>query len=222
MEHATPALGCSVNEISTPFLCLDLDLFESNIQSMVNSCRQYGVQWRPHSKCHKSPVIARKLLDAGAHGITCATIREAEVMADAGIHDLLIANLIAGPAKIRRLAALAARTDIIVCADNADQALAISAIMAQEGATVRVLVELEVGMNRVGILPDEKAIDLARQIDQLPGLELAGLMAYEGHLLTINLRLRRHWDMSPHSKTDSSARDSPARLFPVVALGPTL
>jgi D-serine deaminase-like pyridoxal phosphate-dependent protein len=185
MNHVPPLIGCSVNEISTPFLSLDLDLFESNIQAMVATCRQHGIQWRPHSKCHKSPVIAQKLLDAGADGITCATIREAEVMANAGIRDLLIANLIAGPAKIQRLAALATQSDVIVCVDHVDQAVALSTVMDQNNVTIRVLVELEIGMNRVGILPDDEAVDLARQIEQLPGLQLAGLMAYEGHLLTI-------------------------------------
>jgi len=185
MKPHTPPIGCSINEISTPFLSLDLDLFKANIQAMVATCQQHNVAWRPHSKCHKSPVIAQKLLDAGALGITCATVREAEVMADAGIRDLLIANLIAGPAKVKRLATVAANADLIICIDHIDQATAISEVMTQRGVTVRVLVELEIGMNRVGILPDDNALDLARQIDQLPGLELAGLMAYEGHLLTI-------------------------------------
>lgn len=185
MNHTKPRLGCSVSEISTPFLCLDLDLFESNIQTMVAECRRHNVGWRPHSKCHKSPIIAQKLLDAGALGITCATVREAEVMANAGIRDLLIANLIAGPAKTERLAALASQSDLIVCVDHLDQANAISKAVVQNNVVVRVLVELEVGMNRVGILPDAGALELAGQIDALPGLELAGLMAYEGHLLTI-------------------------------------
>lgn len=181
----TPAIGCSGSEISTPWLRLDLDLFETNVAAMVSVCRQHNVQWRPHSKCHKSPQIARWLLDAGASGITCATLREAEVMASAGITDLLIANMIAGPAKVARLVNLVRHADVIVCVDHIDQATAISAAMTAAGRTVRVLIELEIGMNRVGIEPDDAAVQLAQQVHDLEGLQLAGLMAYEGHLLTI-------------------------------------
>lgn len=185
MNSPTPPLGCSKTDISTPWLCLDLDHFESNMKAMAATCRQHGVNWRPHSKCHKSPVIAQWLQDAGASGITCATVREAEIMAEAGIRDLLIANMIAGPAKIVRLVAVAQVADVIVCVDHIDQATAISAAMDAAGASVRVLIELEVGMNRVGIAADDSAVELARQVHNLPGLQLAGVMAYEGHLLTV-------------------------------------
>jgi len=150
-------------------------------------------------------VIAQRLLDAGASGITCATLREAEVMADAGIENLLIANLIAGPAKIARLVRLATRTDLIVCVDHPDQVKALSEAITKEAATIRILVELEIGMNRVGIAADHRAIDLARLIHDSPGLELAGLMAYEGHLLTID----------DHSQKQA---DIYAALSPVIAL----
>ena len=185
MNDYSPPLGGTKSDISTPYLCLDLDRFEFNVKSMVAICREHNVQWRPHSKCHKSPVIAQWLLDAGASGITCATLREAEVMASAGITDLLIANLIAGPAKVIRLVNLAPHADVIVCVDHIDQATAISLAMDTAGTSVRVLIELEVGMNRVGISSDDAAIQLAQQVNELPGLTLAGLMAYEGHLLTI-------------------------------------
>ncbi len=185
MNDRLPAIGCTPSDICTPFLLLDLDRFEANIRTMAAACADRGVQWRPHSKCHKSPVIARRLLNAGASGITCATLREAEIMADAGIRNLLIANMIAGPAKVARLIPLAARSDLIVCVDHPDQARPLSAALAAAGASVRVLVEIEIGMNRVGIVPDENAVRLARLVHDLPGLELAGLMAYEGHLLTV-------------------------------------
>lgn len=185
MNDHSPPLGGTKSNISTPYLCLDLDRFESNVKSMVAICCEHNVQWRPHSKCHKSPVVAQWLLDAGASGITCATIREAEVMASAGITDLLIANLIAGSAKVTRLVNLAPQADVIVCVDHIDQAMAISLAMDNAGTSVRVLIELEVGMNRVGISCDDAAIQLAQQVNELPGLTLSGLMAYEGHLLTI-------------------------------------
>ena len=185
MNDYSPPLGSTKSDISTPYLCLDLDRFESNVKSMVAICREHNMQWRPHSKCHKSPVIAQWLLDAGASGMTCATLREAEVMASAGISNLLIANLVAGPAKVNRLVNLAPHADVIICVDDIDQVTAISLAMDAAGTSVRVLIELEVGMNRVGISCDDAAIQLARQVNELPGLTLAGLMAYEGHLLTI-------------------------------------
>ncbi|MCH2201648.1 MAG: DSD1 family PLP-dependent enzyme [Fuerstiella sp.] len=185
MNDHLPPLGCSKTEISTPYLCLDLDHFEANVQSMVAVCRESGIQWRPHAKCHKSPVIAEWLLNAGAGGITCATVREAEVMADAGVSDILIANMIAGSAKVQRLVQVAQQADILICLDNIDQATAISQAMSEAGASVRVLIELEIGLNRVGIAAGPSAIKLGSQVNELPGLQLTGLMAYEGHLLTI-------------------------------------
>jgi D-serine deaminase-like pyridoxal phosphate-dependent protein len=152
---------------------------------MVAACREYDVQWRPHAKCHKSPIIGRWLVDAGACGLTCATLREAEIMAAAGISDLLIANLIAGSAKIARLVELAARADLIICVDHSTHVETISAAMAEAHRTVRVLIELEIGMHRVGVNSPNEILRLARLAHAAPGLELAGVMAYEGHLLTI-------------------------------------
>ena len=85
MTRSTPPLGCSKAELSTPALCLDLDRFEANVEKMVLACRSHHLQWRPHAKCHKSPVIGNWLVTAGACGLTCATIREAEIMAEAGL-----------------------------------------------------------------------------------------------------------------------------------------
>ena len=186
MNANTPQIGCTVEDISTPYLCLDLDKFDSNVRSMVATCRKNNVEWRPHSKCHKSPVIAQWLLDAGAAGITCATVREAEVMAGAGISDILIANMVAGKAKVARLVQVAQQADLLICMDHINQATAISQAMNEARASVRVLIELEIGLNRVGVAPNESAIRLAGRVNDLPGLELAGLMAYEGHLLTIH------------------------------------
>ena len=91
-----PALQSAPHDIDTPALCVDLDRMEANIGHMVACCRQHKIDWRPHSKCHKSPAIAQKLVAAGAIGVTCAKVGEAEVMAAAGVTDLLIANQIVG------------------------------------------------------------------------------------------------------------------------------
>ena len=179
----SPRIGCTIDELDTPALCLDLNVLESNIRSIAESCRSHGVAWRPHSKGHKVPAIAKLQLEAGALGITCAKLGEAEVMAAAGIRDLLIANLIVGPLKLRRLAELCRHADPIVCVDHFDQIGPLSAAMAEAGVEVRALVEIDVGLGRVGVLPGEPALELARRIHQAPGIVLAGVMGYEGHLL---------------------------------------
>ena len=181
----SPKIGAEKGEIPTPALCLDLDRFDSNVQTMIEMCRAHNVQWRPHAKCHKSPVIGQRLVDAGACGLTCATVREANTMAEAGISDILIANMIAGPVKVAQLVDVAGKADVMICMDHPDQADAISAAMVSAKRSVRVLIEIEIGMNRVGISHDDRAIQLANHVDGLPGLKLAGIMAYEGHLLTI-------------------------------------
>lgn len=184
MNAPTPPIGCSKHDLDTPALCLDLDVMEANIQTMVETCRTHNVAWRPHAKCHKSPDIAQRLVQAGAIGVTCATVREAELMAAAGITDLLIANMVAGRKKIERLVALSATADVIVCVDNLAQVTAISEAMKAAQRSVRVLIEMEIGMQRVGV-PAADAVPLALDIDQLPAIQFAGVMAYEGHLLTI-------------------------------------
>lgn len=180
-----PQIGTRKDEIDTPVLCVDLDVFEANIRYMAATCRDRGVAWRPHSKCHKSSQIAQKLLAAGAIGVTCAKLGEAEVMALGGVTDVLIANMLAGRQKIARLVALTQVANPIVCIDHLDQATGMSAALANAGQTVRALVDVDLGMNRTGVPAGRAALALARAIDQLPGLQLRGIMGYEGHLLQV-------------------------------------
>lgn len=182
---AQPPLGSTVDDLDTPALCLDLDLMEANIRAVAETCRRHGVAWRPHSKGHKVPAIARLQLAAGAIGVTCAKLGEAEVMAAGGVRDILIANMVVGPHKIRRLVELRRRADPIVCVDHVDQLTPISRAMAEAGLSQRLLIEVDIGLGRVGVAPGEPALALARQIVQAPGVELAGIMGYEGHLLTL-------------------------------------
>jgi D-serine deaminase-like pyridoxal phosphate-dependent protein len=181
----TPPLGCSKQDIDTPALCLDLDAFEANIREAAASCREHGVAWRPHAKCHKSPDIAQRLVAAGAIGMTCAKLGEAEVFAAAGVRDLLIANLVVGPQKVRRLVELRRHADPIVCLDHIEQAEPISQAMVEAGLKVRAIIEIDIGLQRVGVAPGEPTLELARKVKVLPGIELAGIMGYEGHLLLI-------------------------------------
>lgn len=178
-------LGITKAELDTPALCLDLDVMERNIRAVAEMCRRHGVGWRPHAKGHKVAAIARAELVAGALGVTCAKLAEAEVMAAGGVRDILIANLIVGPQKLRRLVELARHADPIVCIDHIDQAVPLSRAMNAAGLKIRVLIEVDIGLARVGVPPGEPTLALARQIKSLPGLELAGIMGYEGHLLTV-------------------------------------
>src|SRR5690606_33750759 len=177
--------GSTKQHIDTPALCIDLEALDANIQAMVELCREAGVDWRPHAKCHKSPHLAQRLIQAGAIGVTCAKLGEAEVMGAAGIRDLLIANMIVGPLKVARLVELCRIADPIVCVDAVEQAEPISRAMADAGLSVRVLLEIDIGLHRVGVAPGEPALQLARRVAELPGLRFAGVMGYEGHTLLI-------------------------------------
>lgn len=181
-----PALGSTKDDLDTPALCLDLDVMEANIRHVAETCRRHGVAWRPHSKGHKVSAIARAEVEAGALGVTCAKLAEAEVMAAGGIKDILVANLVVGPHKVRRLVELRRKADPIVCIDHIDQALPIHQAMSEAGLRVRVIIEVDIGLHRVGVAPGEPTLKLARQLGELSGIELAGIMGYEGHLLTLD------------------------------------
>src|SRR5581483_7564467 len=124
--HSSPPIGCAKAALDTPALCLDLDVMEANIRAMAKTCRQHGVGWRPHSKGHKLAAIGKAEVAAGAIGVTCAKLAEAELMAAGGVRDILIANMLVGPQKVRRLVELRRIADPIVCIDHLDQALPIS------------------------------------------------------------------------------------------------
>ena len=180
-----PSMGTRKAELDTPILCIDRDVMEANLAKIVKSCRDNQIAWRPHTKSHKSPEIAQLLLDAGAIGITCAKLGEAEVMASAGIQDILIANLIVGRQKLQRLVALRDIADPIVCVDHVDHVEALSQACGSTARPLRILIEVDIGLHRVGCAPGPETLALAKNVARLPGLELAGIMGYEGHLLRV-------------------------------------
>jgi D-serine deaminase-like pyridoxal phosphate-dependent protein len=182
--HLNPPLGADLADIDTPCLLVDLDILEANIRQLSDYCSSNGIQWRPHAKSHKSPDVARKIIAAGAIGLTCAKLGEAEVMAQAGIRDLLIANPLASPIKVRRLAALREIADPITLVDHADHVALLNTSLSPK-QPVRVLIEIDIGMNRCGVQPGAPAVALARLVVDSPALEFAGIMGYEGHLLKI-------------------------------------
>ncbi|MCA9039822.1 MAG: DSD1 family PLP-dependent enzyme [Planctomycetaceae bacterium] len=178
-------LGLDKFELDTPCLTIDLDVLESNIERMASFMKERGKEWRPHQKCHKTPAIAWKQIQAGAHGITVAKVSEAEVFASAGIRNILIANMIVGRPKLEKVAILSRDNNLIVGCDHYVQAEMLSQACEAHGVTCGVLIEVDIGLNRVGVRPGRDTVDLARGIDQLPGLRLEGIMGYEGHLLQI-------------------------------------
>jgi D-serine deaminase-like pyridoxal phosphate-dependent protein len=178
-------IGSDKRDLDTPVLCLDLDRFEHNLRAMAGVVQRAGKAWRPHFKGHKTTAIAARELGEGALGITCAKLGEAEVLATAGMRNLLVANVIAGPRKVERAAALCRMADLILCCDHYAQAEPLAAACRKIGVRCRVLVDINVGMNRTGIRPGKDAIELAQAIDQMEGLELLGIMGYEGHLMKV-------------------------------------
>ena len=178
-------IGLTKDELDTPALLVDLDVMEANIARVAAACREHGIGWRPHVKAHKTPEIAHMQLAAGAIGVTCAKLGEAEVMAAAGIRDILIANQIVGPIKIRRLMALLDRADVIVAVDSLANIRELDAAARRSGVRLRVVIEVDIGMGRAGVAPGADTVALARQIDACPGLAFAGLMSWESHAMTI-------------------------------------
>jgi len=174
------AVGMALAEVDTPALLIDLDAFERNLQRMGDFARSAGVRLRPHSKTHKSPDIAARQIAHGAVGVCCQKVSEAEVMVAGGIGDVLVSNEVAGAAKLDRLAALARRAKIAICADDADNVAEIEAAAAKAGAAIDVLVEIDVGGRRCGTPPGAPAARIAERIARSPHLRFAGLQAYHG------------------------------------------
>jgi D-serine deaminase-like pyridoxal phosphate-dependent protein len=178
-------IGRHQSELDTPALCIDLDVMEANMQAMAEFLKERNKQWRPHVKCHKVPAISHRQLRLGAIGVTSAKVSEAEVFIQNGVPDVLIANMIAGEAKYLRIAGMCRQGSPIVACDHFAQAEALSAVCMRQGVRCRVIIEVNIGLNRVGIRPGPDARTLAQGIGQLPGVELVGIMGYEGHLLTV-------------------------------------
>lgn len=199
MTISAALVGSSVQDIDTPVLLLNLDVMEQNIASMAAAFRQLPAKLRPHAKTHKTPIIAHKQLAAGAIGITCAKLGEAEVMVAGGIRDVLIANEIVGKQKIARLIALAHHANLMAAVDDPRNIEDLSQAARAAHTSIRVLVEVDVGQRRCGVQPGEPALTLAQHVTQAPGLTFAGLMGYEGHLVfvpSLEERVHRvHTDM---------------------------
>ena len=173
----------NIDQLETPVPVIDLDRMERNLARMQAYCDRHGLRLRPHVKTHKLPHLARRQMDLGAVGVTCQKLGEAEVMADAGLADILVSYPLIGPAKALRLAALARRVRMQVAADNplALETAAEAARAAQ--APVGVLVEFDSGNKRTGVASVDEALQLARAV-LAAGLRFDGLMTYPSSAAT--------------------------------------
>lgn len=181
MPHRPPAeIGAPLSEVDTPALILDLDAFERNLAALPGKLGDRPVALRPHSKTHKSPIIALKQMAHGAVGVCCQKVAEAEALVEGGVTDVLIANEVVGASKLRRLAALARAAKIAVCVDNAGNIADLEDAAAEFDASIAVLVEIDVGNRRCGVAPGRAACDLARIVSASKHLAFDGLQAYHG------------------------------------------
>jgi D-serine deaminase-like pyridoxal phosphate-dependent protein len=169
-----------IEDLDTPVLVIDADALERNIARMRDLAAEAGVAYRPHAKSHKSPALAQMQLDAGARGICCAKLGEAEVMAAAGIPDILITSEVVGRSKLQRLVNAAQQSRISVVADDADNISDLAAAARTAGIRLDVLVEIDVGQGRCGVPPGPEAARLARLIGDTPWLRFKGLQGYQG------------------------------------------
>jgi D-serine deaminase-like pyridoxal phosphate-dependent protein len=171
-------------EIDTPALVVDEEILHRNIASMAAFARSVGVNLRPHIKTHKTVQIARLQVAAGAIGVTCAKVGEAEVMVnEAGIQDVLLAYPTIGEPKIRRLKPLLKKARIVVAVDSIQAATMLSAAFADEdNLRLEVMLEVNTGQNRSGVMVGDEAVETALTVARMANLELAGIMTHEGQV----------------------------------------
>jgi D-serine deaminase-like pyridoxal phosphate-dependent protein len=174
----TPA---TLDDLETPAAVVDVDRMRANLAQAAAYCRAHGLAWRPHAKTHKSPELARAQVDAGAIGVTVATVREAEVMAET-VDDVLLAYPPIGAAKLARLMALPEHVRLTVGLDSVEALDGLAAAAHDAGRTVGVLVEVDAGMGRVGVPEPGAAVALARRAAEARGIRYRGVMFYPGHV----------------------------------------
>ncbi len=177
-------IGKPKTEIETPALLLYMDVVEGNIMKMATFFKGRECKLRPHIKTHKLPLIAHKQIEAGAIGITCAKLGEAKIFFESGIKNILIANEIVGKTKIQRLVNLSRYGELIVCVDHYESAKHISDAAGKIGVKTDVLVEVNVGLNRCGVMPGKPSLELVQEISALDNIVFRGLMGYEGGIFT--------------------------------------
>ncbi|HZT18295.1 MAG TPA: DSD1 family PLP-dependent enzyme [Dongiaceae bacterium] len=175
------------SDVPTPALLVDIDILDRNIATMRDSAARLGMKLRPHAKAHKCAEIAQRIMAAGAVGISCATIGEAEVAALAGAGGILVTAPLTSIDALERLRRLLLRgADIAVVADHPASVAELARLAAGAGRTLNVVVDVDVGMGRTGCTDTAQAVALARQIAAAPSLAYAGIQAYWGNLQQVS------------------------------------
>lgn len=172
---------CKISDLDTPSLLIDKNILKANINKMQKLCNDNGINLRPHIKTHKSPVIAKMQLKAGAIGIAAAKISEAEVFAGNGFNDIQIANIIIGPDKISKLYKLHEQVERLTCGiDSAEGAAMLSSFFHSKKKILNVFIIINSGLNRCGVDSKEELLNLAKDIQNMPGINLYGLLTHAG------------------------------------------
>lgn len=174
----TPLAAKIAKDYGTPCAVIDMDRVERNIARIQKACDEAGIANRPHIKTHKNPMLAQLQIKAGAGGITCQKLGEAEIMADSGIDDILISYNLLGDEKMARLGALQGKANVTVAADNSVVVGDLPKAAAASGRPLSVVVECDTGRKRAGVETPAEAIALAREIAASKGLNFAGFMLY--------------------------------------------
>ena len=169
--------------LDTPSILVDMDIMTANLDRLAAYCRDHGLNLRPHVKTHKNPELAQLQIRKGAVGVTVAKLGEAEVMADGGVEDILLAYPVYGEIKWKRLVALARRTRISVGLDSLEVAQGISKHAREGGVRIPILVEFDTGMRRCGLTIARESIGVLERVAELPALDYEGLLIYPGHFL---------------------------------------
>jgi len=170
-----------IHEIETPVPVVDLDRLATNLDTMAAYCALHGLALRPHVKTHKAPRIAAEQMRLGAVGLTCATPRELEIMSEVST-DLLLAHPPIGWPKVHRVVGIPREVRLTVAVDTAEAAERLARVARDAGRFVGALVEVDLGMHRMGAPTPEAAVELARHVTGLTGLRYEGVLFYPGHI----------------------------------------
>ncbi len=211
-----------IDEIETPAVLIDAEKLDRNLRTMADYCQTHHLALRPHTKTHKMPEIARMQARYGASGITVAKLGEAEVMADAGIDDIVVVYPLWGESKWKRLADLARRVRISVAMDSLVVAEGISRAASQACVEVGMRLEFDTGFGRCGLPLDRNSIEIAQQVRALPNLRWEGISVYPGHIMG-NREIREHDLVLENAQMDIllALLDAAGVPYPIVSGGNT-
>lgn len=216
-------LGSPVDQVETPALVIDLQKVEANLRRGAAVAAASGALLRPHTKTHKSPYFARLQLEHGARGLAAAKVGEAEVMAEAGLEDLFIANTVFGWEKAQRIRRLAEKVTLAVGVDHMAQAGLFSQAMEGAQRPLEIMIEVETGARRGGVPPAD-AVGLALEVAALPGLSVRGVYTYEGYTYSAPDReslIAVHQEAQRQVIGVGRAVGAALRIDPVISAGST-